>query len=90
METPEITLTIRLTPDQLDTIAGMVADKIRPEPVQPIEERYLSVKEVAFRTNQHIKTVYYHIKIGRLQAKNTGGKWLISHENFKNYGDTNR
>lgn len=87
-----IELKIELSDEQMHEIArhivnsGML-DKLLQKQDIPLDQQYLSVKEVANLTGQTTATIHTHIKKGLLNAKKLGGLIRISRQDLKNYAN---
>lgn len=83
---------VDLTEPQLKQIAlyivqtGMI-EKLLEKTETPLEEQFLSIKQVANLTGLNPQTINSHIKSGILEAKKFGSQWRITRQALKNYAN---
>ncbi|MDM1505382.1 excisionase family DNA-binding protein [Myroides odoratimimus] len=87
-----IELKITLSDEQAQEIAryivnGGMLDKLLEKKELPLDQQYLSVKEVAGLTGQTTTTIHSHIKKGLLKAKKLGGLIKITRQDLKDYAN---
>lgn len=81
---------VDLNDEQLKQIAKhIVASGLLPELLEknekPLDEQFMTIKQVASFTDQSTQTIINHIKSGILKANRMGKSWRVSRQSLKDY-----
>lgn len=85
-------INFELTDEQLSKIAIHIVnsgllDRLIEKKDVPLEEQFLSIREVSNLIGVTTTTLHNHIKIGLLKAQKVGKQWRVNRKALKDYAN---